>query len=771
MESHSNRALYDLFMQAPAAIAVIRGPNHVFDFANPFYLRLVSKTKAIRGQTVRQVLPELEGQGFFELLDSVYKSGEPFVGTALPIDMDQDGNGSLVRNYLNFVYQPLKDDDDAVYGIMAHAVDVTAEVEAKLQVREDEERYRTLFNTINQGFCIIEVIFDKNNVARDYIFLEVNHVFEEQTGLKHVIGKTARTVIPNLEDGWVAIYGEVARTGKAASFTESSDALGRWYEVVATPLGNSESNRVAILFTDITQRKKTEDALRQSEARNRAVVEALEEGVTVLDSEGVIVSANRSAERLLGLTLKQMQGRNSLDSHWKSVYEDGTTMPGSEHAPQHVLRTKKSYNNQTMGIYKPDGNVVWLNVNAQPIIDDGQFTGIVASFFDITERKNTQEALQRQLQITETISEIASSCLFMIDSDGLVTYMNPAATRVTGYALKESLGRPMHELIHHSRPDGTAYPESDCPLVNTYRHGKLNTLHEDIFYRKDGSTFPALISGTPIPVKKGVKATVVEFRDIEEIKNTLKRNDELEERTALLKEQRSQLVALNNAKDDFIAIASHQLRTPATAVKQYLGLVLHGFTEPLTESQSKFLSTAYDSNERQLNIITDLLRTAKIDSKQYALKKELVPIVDIIEAVITDMQPGLDIKSQLVQFKKPTGPLRVMIDPMEIKLVLLNLLENASKYSYPQSVIKIALKKNKGQVHIEITDSGVGISDASLGKIFDKFTRINNELSDTVTGTGLGLYWVKKIIKLHNGSVDVTSKLGSGSTFKVSLPL
>ncbi|MBC7707760.1 PAS domain S-box protein [Polaromonas sp.] len=758
-------------MQAPAAIAVVRGPKHVFDFTNSLYLRLVGKTKAIHGKAVRDAFPELKGQGFYELLDTVYETGEPFIGNELPIDLDLNGSGTLTRTYVNFVYQPMKDAEGAIGGIMAHAVDVTAAVEGRLQIREDEERYRTLFNSINQGFCIIELIFDDHNVAQDYKFIEVNHVFEQQTGLKDVVGKTARTVIPNLEDRWVEIYGQVVKTGKPLSFTENSDAMGRWYEVDATRLGNPKSNCVAILFTDITKRKTIEDTLRQSEALNRTVIESLEEGVSLLDADGAIVSANKSAQRLLGLSLEQMQGRDSSDPRWKSVHKDGSFMPGSEHAPQQVLRTKKPYNNQTMGIHKPDGSMVWLNINAQPIIEDGELTGVVTSFFDITERKNMQEELERQLQITDTITKTASSCLFMIDNNGLVTYMNPAATRVTGYSLQESLGKPMHLLIHHSHPDGTPYPQSECPLVNTYTVGAPNPLHEDILYRKDGTSFPALISGTPIPGDVGIQSTVVEFRDIEEITNTLQRNNELEESTLLLKEQRAQLVALNNAKDDFIAIASHQLRTPATAVKQYLGLVLGGFTEPLTEVQHKYITTANDSNERQLNVITDLLKTAKIDSSRYVIRKERTPLASIIEAAITDMQLELDSRDQTVRYTTPKTPILVMVDRVEIKLVLINLLENASKYSYPQSEITVAVSKRNGQVHIDITDNGVGVSHDNVEKIFDKFTRINNVLSDTVTGSGLGLYWVRKIVRLHDGDVKVISKLGAGSTFRVSLPL
>ena len=758
-------------MQAPAAISILRGKNHVFEFTNPLFLELTGKSGSINGLTAREAFPEIEGQGLFEPLDTVYKTGKAFIGTEVPADLDKNRTGKLTRSYFNFVYQPLRDSNQQVDGIMIHATDVTEAVITRQRRAEDEARYTTLFSSIDQGFCIIEMIYDTNKKPIDYRFIEVNSVFESQTGLKNATGKRAKEVIPTLEQKWIDAYDTVARTGKAIRLSDESEAFGRWFEVFANRVGGKTSNRVAVLFTDITQRKTAELEIQQSETRHRAMIEVLEEGVSMLDANGHILTANKSAERLLGLTLQQMQGRNSLDPRWRSVYEDGSPMPGDQHAPQHVLRTKKSYNNQLMGIHKPDGQLIWLSVNAQPVLVDDKLVGIVTSFFDVTITKKVKDELERQLLVTEAITNIASSCLFMIDVNGCLTYMNPAANRVTGYTSKEALGKKLHTLIHHSHPDGSPYLANTCPMVATYKYGTPNEIHEDVFFRKDGSAFPALISATPIPSPDGVRSTVIEFRNIEEIKTALRRNTELEASTLILQQQQAQLVAINSAKDDFIAIASHQLRTPATAVKQYLGIVLEGYAEPLTERQTSFVQTAYDSNERQMNIISDLLKTANLDSNRFYLKKQTVSLTDMLRDVITDMQPVLDIKAQVIHQAFPKTAVKAVLDPIEMKIVFMNLLENASKYSYPESAIEIAIKKTAGAVTIAITDSGVGINSINSERIFDKFTRINNEMSDTVSGSGLGLYWVQKIIKAHNGTIKVRSTVGQGSCFTVRLPL
>jgi two-component system CheB/CheR fusion protein len=235
--------------------------------------------------------------------------------------------------------------------------------------------------------------------------------------------------------------------------------------------------------------------------------------------------------------------------------------------------------------------------------------------------------------------------------------------------------------------------------------------------------------------------------------------------------QRDALVKLNKTKDEFITLASHQLRTPATIVKQYIALLMGKLAGPVTADQTKYLQRAYDSNERQLKIINDLLKTAQIDSKQYKLHKRSHNIVQLIHESIADLQTIFDQNKQTVVFMGQKQSIQVLMDAIEMKLVFMNLLENASKYSYPGTEIIVSIQRKGGYVEASVADKGIGISKENQQRIFDKFTRVDNELSDTVTGTGLGLYWVKQIVELHQGSVKLVKALGKGSKFTVRLPL
>ena len=154
---------------------------------------------------------------------------------------------------------------DGSHGVVCYFRDISERVLAQLEIRESEARYRSLFNSIDEGFCIIEMIFDKQDKAIDYRFLEVNPAFEPQTGIHDATGKRMREIAPDHDEHWFEAFGKVALTGEAVRFVSDATALGkRWFDVYAFRLGGPESSRVALLFSDITGRKHSEQALRES---------------------------------------------------------------------------------------------------------------------------------------------------------------------------------------------------------------------------------------------------------------------------------------------------------------------------------------------------------------------------------------------------------------------------------------------------------------------------------------------------------------------------
>jgi signal transduction histidine kinase len=245
----------------------------------------------------------------------------------------------------------------------------------------------------------------------------------------------------------------------------------------------------------------------------------------------------------------------------------------------------------------------------------------------------------------------------------------------------------------------------------------------------------------------------------------------LNRRTQALKRSNMRLAELNQAKDEFIAVASHQLRTPATAVKQYIRLLLDGYGGPLAKDQMLFLEKANESNDRQLKIIDDLLQVARIDAGNIRLNLDSVDIVKMLQDVVSDLINKSKLNKQSLTYSPSAKTIMLSADVERLRMVFENIIDNAINYSEPKTKILITARTYSGSVIVTVKDEGVGIGRSDYSKLFQKFSRIPNPLSIEVGGTGLGLYWAQKVAELHGGRISVKSREGSGSTFTVTLPI
>lgn len=232
---------------------------------------------------------------------------------------------------------------------------------------------------------------------------------------------------------------------------------------------------------------------------------------------------------------------------------------------------------------------------------------------------------------------------------------------------------------------------------------------------------------------------------------------------------RKQLQELSAVKDEYLSIASHQLRTPATIVKQYLALLLDS-PDTLTPGQREKLRLAFESNERQLKTINDLLMAASMEAGTLRLNRQACDVGQLIHDVATEQTAETARRGQTIEIVLPPLP-HVQVDVRYMRMVLENLLSNASKYSPPQTHITISAGQRDDGIFIAVTDTGIGISKKDQEQLYKKFSRIDGNFTHSIEGTGLGLYWVKKIVELHSGTLQLQSRVGHGSTFTVTLPL
>jgi PAS domain S-box-containing protein len=383
---------------------------------------------------------------------------------------------------------------------------------------------------------------------------------------------------------------------------------------------------------------------------------------------------------------------------------------------------------------------------------------------EIHERIKSEAALAESEHRFRFMAESLSTMIFTAKADGQLDYVSPQWEGYTGIPSKNILRDGLSMALH---------PEDAVTVIaawkNAYRSGETIT-QEVRIRRADGVYRWHLSRADAMRNEKGeITMWVGSSTDVENVKIDMQKKLELEEKTEILTRQQKDLLELNAAKDEFIRLASHQLRTPATGVKMYIGMLMGGYADEPTESQMKMLDQAYTSNDRQLQIIDDLLKVATVDAGKVLLNKEVCNLELILSDVIDELRHTLAAKQQTIVFIPPHETIKAEVDRRFIRMVLENLIDNASKYSGANTTITVSITR-KQFTEITIIDQGVGIAKKDQGQLFRKFVRIHNAMSISASGTGLGLYWAKEIITLHGGTITLNSRLHHGSTFTIQLP-
>lgn len=251
----------------------------------------------------------------------------------------------------------------------------------------------------------------------------------------------------------------------------------------------------------------------------------------------------------------------------------------------------------------------------------------------------------------------------------------------------------------------------------------------------------------------------------------LRQNDEFGQLATAFNAMAASLKQTDQTKSEFILMVSHQLRTPATAVKGFISLLIDGYTAKLSAQQADLLKSAYGENERQLQLVDEMLVVAQAETGEMVLSKSPTDLGKLIDAIAADQTPVFKQQSQIINAIRPQSPLMALVDAEKVRIVIENLLTNAGKYSPTNSVIEITLRQSAAEAIIEVKDSGIGITKGDLNKLFKKFSRLAATGNNKVEGAGLGLYLAKKIVTLHRGKITVSSQEGRGSVFAIHLPL
>lgn len=496
--------------------------------------------------------------------------------------------------------------------------------------------------------------------------------------------------------------------------------------------------------------------------RLAAIVESSDDAIISKDLNGVIRSWNKGAERVFGYTEDEVIGKPI------------TILIPANRQDEEQLILKRIRSGERVEHFETirrckDGSTIDVSLTISPMKNDkGEIVGASKIARDITGSKESEERLRRALEFDETVMLSMGEGLYTLDNQGRVTFMNPAAQRLFGWTMTEMLGRKMHDVTHHSRPDGSPFPVEQCAGLAVLKEGKMLSEFEDVFIRKDGSFFNVVYSSSPLRGDGQITGVVVVFRDITD------RKQAEEERARLLqaeREARAEAEKANQLKDEFLATLSHELRNPLNVVIGYSEILRRG------ESHSnEFVVKAADTIRRnalaQSQLVSDLLDLSRLQMGKLSLNLQPASLSTIIKDAIETVRAGATEKSISLVVDLDPQVLVVEGDPVRLGQIAWNLLNNAIKFTPAEGRVSIRLTQEKSDAVLTVEDTGQGIAPQFLPHVFEIFRQADASIARKQGGMGIGLALVKQLAELHKGSVKAESGgPGKGARFTVRLPL
>jgi PAS domain S-box-containing protein len=502
------------------------------------------------------------------------------------------------------------------------------------------------------------------------------------------------------------------------------------------------------------------------------LLDIVEQAVFATDIDGTITYWNRFAERLYGWELAEVRGRNVVELLAVAGNAEGGQIPLAD------LQKGESINGEFLR-RRRDGTIFPVWTTATPFRDaQGGITGIVGVSKDITDRKAAEVALRDNEERFRILFERSPDAIILIDPhhpqiSWPIVDCNAVACRMNGYTRDELIGHSI-DILNIQPADSE---ERTAYLERLRREGTIQfeTLHR----RKDGNCFPieiltSLISVAGRELVLGIDRDITERKRMEQdlIEERALLARRVDERTADLSAANADLARGARLKDEFLASMSHELRTPLNAILGLSEALQEQVYGPLNDKQCATLHTVEESGRHLLALINDILDLSKIEAGKAQLDIAPVSIASVCQASLQFIKELAHKKRIAVSPTLDPAVTMVPADERRLKQILVNLLSNAVKFTPEGGAIGLEVVGDRaGQVvHLTVWDTGIGIAQDDLPRLFQPFIQLDSRLARRYTGSGLGLALVARMVDLHGGGIAVESTVGQGSRFTISLP-
>ena len=780
--------LQTLFEQAPVAIAIYRGPEQTIELANAAMCALWGRsTPEVLHQPFVEALPELAVQGYKDVQDTVFRTGESYTGQEVPITVNRADKPH--QGYYSFICQALRDESGNVTGLMVVATEVSEQVKARRKVEDSEKRFRTLLESIPQMTWTNQPDGSVNFYSQRWL---------DYTGftLKELQGWGFQSIVhpDDLPDMLLAYQRalETHQTFAHENRFKRHDGTYRWHLSRSEPLRDEDGQVILWVgtSTDIDEKKVTEEALAHSNReieRQRRQLQSLFEQAPVAIAiyrgpKHIIELVNPRASELWGVAVEELMHqpmaetlpevqKQGMQDLLDGILRSGEPFVGNEF-PLVFDRGGKSETRYFDFVYEP-----WRD-------ERDAIIGVIAMSIDVSQRVAARQDEYKLRAMLDNSSDFVG----LATPEGQGIYVNPAGLEMIGLAASH----PMSELNITD-----FFFEEDLPFVqNTilptvlekgrwvgeyqFRHfqtGRAISVLYNSFAVNDPTTGELLGLATitiDIRERKQREAELQHYR--EQLALT---NQELaainEELAATIEELRAsnqelidtngRLARVNSDLDNFVYTASHDLKAPISNIQGLLTLLEKSLSP---ESQAsprtrKVLGMMGKSTERFMRTIRDLSDIARLQ-RQGSEPEELIDLRTVVEEVRLDIAPAIrQAKAQLDIDVKECSPIR--FSPKNLRSIVYNLVSNAVKYHDPEQkpMVRIHCQETKDYQVLTVADNGLGMDLSRDHHLFGLFRRLHTH----VEGTGIGLYIVKKIIENAGGKIEVESEVGVGTTFRV----
>jgi PAS domain S-box-containing protein len=597
-----------------------------------------------------------------------------------------------------------------------------------------QESHTELINKLNEGFELLDLVFNSRGQVEDFVFLEVNPAYEKQTGLRAVdiVGKRKKVVAPASDKAWYDYAVRAVESGETLRYEYYNHRVNRLYETRFIPVSQG---KVAVLFRDITEQKEANENLSKKQRELNLIFDASPTAIFYKDTNGKFIQVNKAFGNALDIPADQLTGKTVFDLYSKKIAQNMTNDDLT------VLQSKRA----KLGIVEPyesPTGIRWIRTDKIPMFDEsGEVTGLIGFSEDITERKKAEEALiENEAKYKELIDRLPEM-VFEIDLQGKILFANSTAVEFMGYSTEE--------LENSFNGDRLVIAEDIERLRENMRkmfvEGTRQT-NEYVFVKKDGTRFPVLLISAPIfKVNKivGARGFAVDLTERKRMEKKLSDNE--------------RLAAIGATA----GMVGHDLRNPLQTITSELYLAEMELEKVPEGPMKNTMKESVAGISEQIGYMDKVVSDLQTFVKPVEAHKQIVNIKELTFSTLAQ----LSIPSNIQTSVDVADGLRIEIDPQLLKRVLINLITNSTQAMPCGGQLKIQSHINrKGHAQISVEDTGVGIPEEIKPKIFTPLFTTKSK------GQGFGLAVCKRVIEAQGGTIGFESKVGKGSKFTIDVP-